>query len=87
MANPKTPEARIAAAEALGGARDAGTARALVLALTDKEPTVRVACAQSLGRIGVNIDPDVRPALQAMLKKELDPKVRTAVDDALATAH
>jgi tetratricopeptide (TPR) repeat protein len=87
LGKSKEPEARIAAAEALGGARDAGTARALVLALTDKEPAVRVACAQSLGRIGVDIDPDVRPALQAMLKKELDPKVRASVDDALATAH
>ena len=87
LGKSKEPEARVAAAEALGGARDAGTARALVLALTDKEPTVRVACAQSLGRIGVDIDPDVRPALQAMLKKELDAKVRTAVDDALAASH
>ncbi|HEY1584197.1 MAG TPA: HEAT repeat domain-containing protein, partial [Polyangia bacterium] len=66
------------------GARDAGTARALVLALTDKDPTVRVACAQSLARIGVDIDPEVRPALNALMKKESDAKVRAAVDDALA---
>ena len=83
LGKSKDPAERAAAAEALGGARDAGTARALVLALTDKDPTVRVACAQSLGRIGVDIDPDVRPALKALLKKESDAKVRTAVDDAL----
>jgi tetratricopeptide (TPR) repeat protein len=87
LGKAKEPEARAAAAEALGGARDAGTARALVLALTDKDAGVRVACAQALGRIGVDIDPEVRPALNAMLKKEADPKVRTAVDDALATQH
>ncbi|MGZ3408364.1 MAG: HEAT repeat domain-containing protein, partial [Polyangia bacterium] len=79
--------ARVDAALALGGARDAGTARALVLALTDKDAGVRVACAQALGRIGVDIDPDVRPALQALLKKEPDAKVRTAVEDALAVSR
>ncbi len=81
--SPK-PEARAAAAEALGGTRDAGTARALVLALTDKDAGVRVACAEALGRIGVDIDPEVRPALHALLKKETDVKVRNAVEDALA---
>lgn len=84
LGKAKEPEARAAAADALGGARDAGTARALVLALTDKDASVRVACAQSLGRIGVDIDPEVRPALAAMMKKEQDAKVRAAVDDALA---
>ncbi len=84
LGKAKDPLARAAAAAALGGARDAGTARALVLALTDKDAGVRVACAESLGRIGVDIDPDVRPALHALLAKEPDPKVRTAVGDALA---
>ena len=84
LGKSKDPAARAAAAEALGGARDAGTARALVLALTDKDPSVRVACAQALGRIGVDIDPDVRPALQALLAKEPNEKVRNAVGDALA---
>jgi tetratricopeptide (TPR) repeat protein len=83
LGKSKDAEARTAAAEALGGARDAGTARALVLALTDKDAGVRVACAQALGRIGVDIDPEVRPALQALLKKEQDAKVRAAVDDAM----
>ena len=55
-----------------------------MLALTDKDATVRVACAQSLARIGVDIDPEVRPALNALMKKETDGKVRAAVDDALA---
>jgi len=84
LGKSKDVEARVAAAEALGGARDAGTARALVLALTDRDARVRVACAQALGRIGVDVDPEVRPALQALLKKEADEKVRTAVGDALA---
>jgi tetratricopeptide (TPR) repeat protein len=87
LGKAKDVEARVAAAEALGGARDAGTARALVLALTDKDARVRVACAQALGRIGVEVDPEVRPALGAMLKKEQDPKVRAAVEDALAGAQ
>ena len=84
LGKSKDPKARVAAAEALGGTRDAGTARALVLALTDKDPSVRVACAQALGRIGVDIDPEVRPALQALLQKEPNETVRSAVGDALA---
>ncbi len=87
LGKAKDPAARAAAAEALGRARDAGTARALVLALTDKDPSVRVRCAQALARIGVDVDPEVRPALQALLKKEADDKVRAAVDDALAGAR
>ncbi len=83
LGKAKDPRARVAAAEALGGARDAGTARALVLALTDKDPSVRVACAQALGRIGVDIDPEVRPALKLLLQKENDDKVREAIEDAL----
>ena len=86
LGKAKDPEARAAAASALGGARDAGTARALVLALTDKDAGVRIACAEALGRIGVDIDPDVRPALQALLKKEPDEKVRNAVGDALSSS-
>ncbi len=84
LGKAKAAPARAAAATVLGGARDAGTARALVLALTDKDAGVRVACAQALGRIGVDIAPEVRPALQALLKKETDEKVRLAVGDALA---
>jgi len=87
LGKSKDPAARVAAAEALGGARDAATARALVLALTDKDPSVRVACAQSLGRIGVDIDPEIRPALEARLKSEPNETVRTAVGDALAGAR
>lgn len=85
LGKAKDVATRTAAAEALGGARDAGTARALVLALTDKEPLVRVACAEALARIGVDIDPDVRPALAALMKKEKDARVRAAVEEALAT--
>jgi len=84
LGKAKDPAVRAAAAEALGGARDAGTARALVLALTDKDAGVRVACAGALGRMGVDIDSDVRPALHALLQKEQDLKVRNAVEDALS---
>ncbi|HWE27248.1 MAG TPA: HEAT repeat domain-containing protein [Polyangia bacterium] len=84
LGKSKDPAARAAAADALSGARDAGTARALVLALTDKDPGVRIACAEALGRIGVDIDAEVRPAMQAMLKREPDDKVRAAVEAALA---
>jgi tetratricopeptide (TPR) repeat protein len=80
----KDPKARAEAAEVLGGARDAGTARALVLALTDKDATVRLACAQSIGHIGIAVDPDVRPALLELLKREKDDKVRAAVEETLA---
>jgi tetratricopeptide (TPR) repeat protein len=85
LGKSKDPTVRVAAAEALGGARDAGTARALVLALTDRDPTVRVACAQALARIGVDIDPEVRGALKALMAKEKDERVRSAVDEALAS--
>jgi len=85
LGKAKQPAARAAAAGVLGGARDAATARALVLALTDRDPKVRVACAQALDRIGVDVDPEVRPALRALLGKEKDDAVRTAVEDALAT--
>jgi tetratricopeptide (TPR) repeat protein len=74
---------RTAAAEALGGARDASTARALVLALTDRDAGVRAACARALGRIGPDLDPEVRPALKLLLQKEKDDKVREAIEDAL----
>jgi tetratricopeptide (TPR) repeat protein len=84
LGKSKEASVRATAAEILGGARDAGTARALVLALTDRDPSVRVACARSLGRIGVDIDPDVRPALKAARAKEKDDKVQSALDDALS---
>jgi tetratricopeptide (TPR) repeat protein len=84
LGKAKDPKIRTAAAAILGGARDAATARALVLALTDRDANVRVACAQSLTRIGVDVDPEVRTALRALLAKEKDDKVRSAVDEALA---
>jgi tetratricopeptide (TPR) repeat protein len=83
LGKSKDPAERAAAAEALGGARDAGTARALVLALTDKDARVRAACAQALGRIGPDVDPEVRPALKLLLQRENDDKVRAAIEDAL----
>jgi tetratricopeptide (TPR) repeat protein len=84
LGKSKDASIRAAAAEVLGGARDAGTARALVLALTDREPAVRAACARAIGRIGVDIDPEVRPALKAARAKEKDKKVQSALDDALS---
>ncbi len=86
LGKAKDPTQRAAAATVLGGARDAGTARALVLALTDKQPAVRVACAEALDRIGVDVDPEVRKALEALLGREGDEAVRRAVEDALAGA-
>lgn len=80
------PTERVHAAETLGGARDAGTAKALVLAMTDKDPTVRLACARSLGRIGVDVDPQIRPALATLRGREQEPDVRRAIDEALAGA-
>jgi tetratricopeptide (TPR) repeat protein len=87
LGKAKDPKVRAQAADILGGARDAATARALVLALTDKDPTVRVACAQALTKIGLDVDPDVRPALKALLAKEKDDRVRAAVDNALSSAE
>ena len=84
LGRARLPPARVHAAEVLGGARDVSTAKALVLAMTDKDPTVRLACARSLERIGVDIDPQIRPALQALLERERDPAVRSAVETALA---
>ena len=84
LGKSKEPSVRAQAAEVLGGARDAATARALVLALTDRDPGVRVACARALDRIGVDVDKEVRPALLELLKREKDDKVRAAVEDALA---
>jgi tetratricopeptide (TPR) repeat protein len=83
LGKARDAETRAAAAEALGGARDAGTARALLLAMTDKEAAVRMACARALGRIGADVDAEVRPALKLLLQKESDEKVRTAIEDAL----
>jgi tetratricopeptide (TPR) repeat protein len=83
LAKSKDATARAAAAEALGGARDASTARALVLALTDKDPGVRAACARALAKIGLDVDPEVRPALKLLRQRETDDKVRAAIDEAL----
>src|SRR5262249_6956023 len=83
LARGKAPADRAAAATALGGARDASTARALVLALTDKDAGVRAACAQALGRIGADVDPEGRPAVELLLQKEKDDKGREAIEDAL----
>jgi tetratricopeptide (TPR) repeat protein len=87
LGKAKDPAARAAAADLLGGARDAATAKALVLALTDRDASVRLGCARALERIGVDVDPEVRPALRALLVHEPDERVRAAVDDALAVGH
>jgi tetratricopeptide (TPR) repeat protein len=83
LGKAKDTTARVHAAETLSGARDADTARALVLALTDREPEVRVACTSAIARIGVDVDPEIRPALNALLKHEKNERVRAAVADAL----
>lgn len=84
LGKAKEPAARAQAAEVLSGARDAATARALVLALTDKDASVRLSCARAIARIGVGVDKEIKPALLELLKREKDDRVRAAVEDALA---
>jgi tetratricopeptide (TPR) repeat protein len=83
LAEDKDPGVRATTCRALAGARDAATAKALVLALTDRATPVRLACARAIGDIGVDIDPEIRPALTAFAARERDPEVRAAAADAL----
>jgi tetratricopeptide (TPR) repeat protein len=83
LAAAKEPKEREAACEALSGAKDATTARALVLALTDRAPSVRRACLEAIGRLGVDVDPEIRPALKAYAARERDPQLKRAAEEAL----
>jgi tetratricopeptide (TPR) repeat protein len=83
LAEDKDPGVRGEACRALSGARDAATAKALVLALTDRTAAVRLACARAIAEIGVDVDPEIRPALSAFAARERDPEVRAAATDAL----
>jgi tetratricopeptide (TPR) repeat protein len=74
---------RRAAASALGAAHDAGTARALVLSMTDRDASVREAAVRSVAEVGLDLDPEVRPALKKLATLETDPGVKAALDDAL----
>lgn len=78
-------EARRSAAERLAAASDAGTARALVLAMTDRDAGVRAAAVNSVAAVGLDIDPEVRPALTKLRGIEKDPQVLAALAEALAT--
>src|SRR5437867_7458212 len=70
---------RSRAAEKLGASRDPRAVDALVKALKDKDPNVRVAVAGALGKIG---DPKTgAPLLEAL--KDHDHSVRRAVVEAL----
>jgi tetratricopeptide (TPR) repeat protein len=83
----KSPDAatRRAAAEALGAAHDGGTARALVFAMTDKDAGVRAAAVRSVAAVGIDVDPEIRPALKKLSTLEKDPGVQAALHEALAT--
>ncbi len=78
------PAARRAAAGALAAAHDGGTARALVLALTDRDATVRAAAVRAVAAVGVDLDPEIRPALRKLQTLEREPAVMAALADALA---
>ncbi len=84
----KSPDASVrrAAANALASAHDAGTARALVLSMTDHDASVREAAVRSVTEVGLDLDPEVRPALKKMASLEADSLVKAALADALKTA-
>ncbi len=75
---------RRAAARALAVASDAGTARALVLAMTDKDAGVRAAAVRSVAAVGLDIDPEVRPAVKKLRELEKDPTVLAELSEALS---
>ena len=77
------PTRRRAAARRLSAAKDAGTARGLVLAMTDRDSTVRVEAVRSVMDVGVDLDPEIRPALKKMAGLETDAAVRAALAEAL----
>jgi tetratricopeptide (TPR) repeat protein len=85
----RSPEvaARRAAARALGAAHDAGTARALVLAMTDRDAGVRMDAVRAVGSVGLDLDPEVRPALRKLSSLEKDAEVQTALREVLAPRH
>jgi tetratricopeptide (TPR) repeat protein len=84
----KSPEVdvRKAAARALAAAHDAGTARALVLAMTDKDAGVREAAVRAVTQVGLDLDAEIRPALRKLSTVEKDAGVQAALKEALATA-
>ena len=77
------PSRRRAAARRLSAAKDAGTARGLVLAMTDKDAGVRTEAVRSVMEVGVDLDPEIRPALEKMRQGEKDPAVRKALAEVL----
>lgn len=77
------PTRRRAAARRLSAAKDAGTARGLVLAMTDKDAGVREDAVRSVMEVGVDLDPEIRPALKKMAALETDAAVKTALAEAL----
>jgi tetratricopeptide (TPR) repeat protein len=77
------PARRREAARRLGVARDASTARALVLAMTDKDASVRADAVRAVAQMGIDLDPDIRPALKKLASIEQDVAVKAALADAL----
>ena len=78
------PAMRRAAARALGAAHDAGTARALVFAMTDRDAGVRAEAVRSVAMVGLDLDAEIRPALQKMSAGEHDENVLAALHEVLA---
>ncbi len=77
------PLRRRAAARRLSAAKDAGTARGLVLAMTDKDAGVRADSVRAVIDVGVDLDPEIRPALKKMRETENDPAVLQALAEGL----
>jgi Flp pilus assembly protein TadD len=68
LARDQDEGARVAAAEALGEARDEATAKALGLALTDRSRQVRLAVVRALGQLGLAAGAGPLRELQARSK-------------------
>ena len=76
---------RRAAARRLAAAIDAGTARALVLAMTDRDAGVRAAAVESVASVGLDLDPEIKPALKKLAELEKDTDVKAALERALTS--
>ena len=55
-----------------------------MLALTDRDATVRAAAVRAVAAVGVDLDPEIRPALRKLQTLEREPAVMAALADALA---
>ncbi len=76
----KDVDRRVAAARALGDARDEATTKALGLALTDSSRSVRMAVIRALGQQGLNAGAG---PLKALLKRTADAEVQREIQISL----